>query len=193
LHIKKLVDAAAMALGHDDPDRRTADQRRADGFVDLVTGQVVAPNIDLSVVVTADVLGCSDASGELTGYGPITFGHVKEIVGDGLGHVSGVSRVTVADEETGGLLEVEPRYRPHGGWMKQCDFATLCVASPAAEGTDNLAALCRHHHRLKHKAGWKLSSRPDGALAWTTPTGATVVTWPWKYIDWTGGSDPPPG
>src|SRR3954469_9601130 len=39
LHIKKLVDAAAISQGHGDGDRRTADQRRADVFVDLVTGQ----------------------------------------------------------------------------------------------------------------------------------------------------------
>jgi hypothetical protein len=221
LHIKKLVDAAAISQSRDGGDRRTSDQRRADAFVDLVTGQAGAPNIDLSVVVSTEVLeGCSDASGELIGYGPITAGHVTELVGGKNGdvnHVSDVSRVMVADEETGGLLHVvEPRYRP-SPWLDQavrlrdlvCRFpgcsrnavggatgVDLDHTVPWPRGdtsADNLAALCRHHHRLKHQAGWKVSSRPDGALAWTTPTGATFVTRPWKYIDRQGGTDPPPG
>ncbi|MDU0349098.1 HNH endonuclease, partial [Actinomyces sp. MRS3W] len=32
--------------------------------------------------------------------------------------------------------------------------------------------LCQAHHRLKHTPGWTLTRTPDGALAWTTPTGA---------------------
>jgi hypothetical protein len=34
----------------------------------------------------------------------------------------------------------------------------------------NLAALCRHHHRLKHEAGWSVS-QDERVLAWTSPTG----------------------
>ena len=189
-------------------------------FVDLVTGQVGAPNTDLSVVVSTEVLeGCSDASGELAGYGPITAAHVTEIVGGKNGdvsHVSGISRVMVTDEETGGLLEVvEPRYRPSRRLDEAIRLRDLVCRFPGcrrnavggASGVDldrtvpwpagdtsaaNLAVLCRHHHRLKHRAGWKLSSRPDGALAWTTPTGATFVTRPWKYLDRADGADPPP-
>jgi hypothetical protein len=35
----------------------------------------------------------------------------------------------------------------------------------------NLHALCRHHHRLKHRGGWKLRRAPDGSTTWTSPTG----------------------
>ena len=43
----------------------------------------------------------------------------------------------------------------------------------------NLAALCRHHHRLKTFApGWHVHQHPDGTLTWTTPTGHTHTTRP---------------
>ena len=43
---------------------------------------------------------------------------------------------------------------------------------------DNLAALCRHHHRLKHNADWTVDQHPDGQLTWTSPTGRTYTTHP---------------
>jgi hypothetical protein len=46
----------------------------------------------------------------------------------------------------------------------------------------NLCCLCRHHHRLSHQAvGWRLRSRPGGALEWTTPTGQLLTTSPPRY------------
>lgn len=35
----------------------------------------------------------------------------------------------------------------------------------------NLHALCRHHHRLKHRGGWTIRRNPDGTTTWTSPTG----------------------
>jgi hypothetical protein len=35
----------------------------------------------------------------------------------------------------------------------------------------NLHALCRHHHRLKHRGGWTIRRNPDGTATWTSPTG----------------------
>ncbi|HEX5017762.1 MAG TPA: DUF222 domain-containing protein [Actinomycetes bacterium] len=52
-----------------------------------------------------------------------------------------------------------------------------------ATSADNLACLCRHHHRLKHSPGWSLTSHPDGVLEWLTPTGHRFTTHPWHYTD----------
>ncbi len=42
---------------------------------------------------------------------------------------------------------------------------------------DNLALLCRHHHRLKtHHPGWAFTLDPDGTLHVTTPGGTTLST-----------------
>jgi hypothetical protein len=35
----------------------------------------------------------------------------------------------------------------------------------------NLHALCRHHHRLKHRGDWTIRRNPDGTTTWTSPTG----------------------
>ncbi len=36
---------------------------------------------------------------------------------------------------------------------------------------DNLALLCRHHHRLKHEGGWLVTQSRPGHLRWLSPTG----------------------
>lgn len=43
---------------------------------------------------------------------------------------------------------------------------------------DNLALLCRHHHRLKHEGGWFVSQPAPGTLTWTSPAGRTYVREP---------------
>lgn len=40
---------------------------------------------------------------------------------------------------------------------------------------DNLHCLCRHHHRLKHRGGWKIRRNPDGCTTWISPTGRTYL------------------
>ena len=43
----------------------------------------------------------------------------------------------------------------------------------------NLAALCKHHHRLKHRdPGWHLVNHGNGHLTWTTPWGTTYTVTP---------------
>jgi hypothetical protein len=42
----------------------------------------------------------------------------------------------------------------------------------------NLAALCKHHHRLKHQAGWKLTMTHQGHCTWTDPHGRHYATHP---------------
>ncbi len=43
---------------------------------------------------------------------------------------------------------------------------------------ENLAALCRRHHRLKQTGRWRPTLDPDGTLTWHGPTGTTRVTEP---------------
>jgi hypothetical protein len=42
----------------------------------------------------------------------------------------------------------------------------------------NLAVLCRHHHRLKSRPGWRVIQIWPGVLLWITPTGHWSVTGP---------------
>jgi len=45
---------------------------------------------------------------------------------------------------------------------------------PGQTHPDNLAPLCRHHHRVKTHGRWAYRRLPDGGYRWTTPTGRTV-------------------
>ncbi|QKE84794.1 hypothetical protein [Arthrobacter sp. NEB 688] len=42
----------------------------------------------------------------------------------------------------------------------------------------NLACLCRRHHRVKQRPGWRVTLAPDGALHWLDPAGRTRTTSP---------------
>ena len=42
---------------------------------------------------------------------------------------------------------------------------------PGPTVTDNLASLCRSHHRLKTHTAWRLSSPSSGVFVWTSPHG----------------------
>jgi hypothetical protein len=214
LHIKKLVEAQAFERAAD--DRRTIDQRRADALVDLVTADGPPPSIDISIVVPSDVLDVeSDEPGELGGYGPVTAAHIREIV-EGA-NTPGTGRVLVADPETGGIFNVvESRYRPSRFLDRSVRLRDLTCRFPGcrryavgrssgidldhtrpwpegATTADNLAALCRHHHRVKHEAGWSADLRDDGSLIWTSPSGRTAATHPWDYLGVDSDPDPPDG
>ena len=42
----------------------------------------------------------------------------------------------------------------------------------------NLLTLCRRHHRIKQRPGWRLRLAPDGSATWTDPTGRIRTTTP---------------
>ena len=105
----------------------------------------------------------------------------------------GTWRRLVTDPLSGAVIDVgRTRYRPpaaladlvrardgactHPGCTvpaRRCDLDHITPWSGGGTtGLDNLTALCRTHHRLKHAPGWTLTRTPDGDLTWTTPTGA---------------------
>jgi hypothetical protein len=51
---------------------------------------------------------------------------------------------------------------------------------------DNLAHLCRKHHRLKHNTPWTVTHTGGGILTWTSPAGRTYTTEPETTLE------PPP-
>lgn len=60
-----------------------------------------------------------------------------------------------------------------------CDLDhTRDWAAGGATRHDNLAHLCRTHHRLKHHTGWRMSQMPSGDIRWTSPAGREHVTSP---------------
>lgn len=49
---------------------------------------------------------------------------------------------------------------------------------PGQTRADNLAPLCRHHHRVKTHGRWRYRRLPDGGYRWTTPGGDTIESPP---------------
>ena len=49
---------------------------------------------------------------------------------------------------------------------------------PGQTSPDNLACLCRRHHRLKTFSGWAYERLLDGSYRWTSPRGQSFVSFP---------------
>ena len=49
---------------------------------------------------------------------------------------------------------------------------------PGQTRPENLACLCRRHHRLKTFTAWHYQPVGDGSYRWTSPRGQTFVTSP---------------
>ncbi|WP_400995704.1 HNH endonuclease signature motif containing protein [Agromyces sp. GXQ0307] len=55
---------------------------------------------------------------------------------------------------------------------------TTAWAHGGGTDADNLAHLCRGHHRLKHESGWRMAHEPRGVICWTSPGGHVLRTYP---------------
>jgi hypothetical protein len=185
--------AKAVAPGDD----RTADQRRADVFVDLMLDAANGKNGGVLIQVTvpaSTLMGLDEQSGELAGYGEITAEQVREIAAR-----DAIWKRILTDPASGNVLDYGRKtYSPPAaladhvrardrrcifpGCMraaKNCDIDHRIPYPEGPTSADNLACLCRHHHRLKHEGAWVLDKRGD-QYVWTSPTGA-------EYLGSTGG------
>jgi hypothetical protein len=173
-------------------DERTMDQRRADAFTDLMLDTANGKNSGVLIQVTvpaSTLMGLDEQSGELAGYGEITAEQVREIAaGDA------TWKRILTDPASGNVLDYGRKtYSPPAALAdhvrardkhcifpgclrpaKNCDIDHRIPYPEGPTSEDNLACLCRHHHRLKHEGGWTLDKR-DGQYVWTSPTGARYV------------------
>jgi hypothetical protein len=155
----------------------------------------------------------SDAPGWIAGLGPLTAQTARQLAGGpGPVTFDTVvaDAETGAMIDPSGLVErgrsAEAGYRPSAMLDRAVRARDLTCRFPGcrrsavatASGTDldhtvpwprgvtawdNLAVLCRRHHRLKHTSAWSAELAPDGTMTWTGPTGRRHVTEPWTYLD----------
>ena len=182
-------------------DPRSADERRADAFVNVLLGRRDAgttnqpglrPLVHVTVAATT-LAGADNEPGMLAGYGRIPAAFARKIAAD----PTGVWKRLVTDPIDGSLIEHSRHtYRPpaalddfirardgqcrfpgcqHSAQHSDLDHTIPWPKGPTAPG--NLGALCRHHHRLKHHTTWRLT-QTNGQFRWTSPTGRRYLTHP---------------
>jgi len=199
---------AIAERGEDEPtqadDPRTLAQRRFDLAMDLLltgapaghdTADRLLGSISAHVAVTVPVttlMGADGPAAELSGRAPMDLASAQVLAGA----ASGWDRV-LTHPVNGGVLCVD-RYRPPESLRRRlrsrderCRFPgcgmpardsdldhTRDAAFGGETSEDNLAALCRRHHVLKHQTPWHVVQHGDGLLEWTSPTGRTYVDRP---------------
>ena len=146
---------------------------------------------EVMVLVSAEsLLGLSDAPAELNGYGPISSATARELMRN-IGHWTGLLQ-----GNEGEVLAVGRRRKIPAGlkrWLQArdatCRFPGCGVAAqnseidhtlPWADGgptsQENLAHLCRKHHRFKTVGLWNARQPEPGVVEWTSPMGRTYRT-----------------
>ncbi|MEY2847884.1 MAG: hypothetical protein RI885_549 [Actinomycetota bacterium] len=179
----------------------TVDQARADAFTDLLmngtTPDGVGRGVRATVAVTVPVLtllGASEDPGFLHGVGPIDADTARHLAGTATsftrilthphtGAILGVGRDSYAvPADLRRFLTLRDgacRFPGCSQTAKRCDIDHNDDWGDLGETEhDNLAHLCRGHHRLKHQTRWRITHHPHGALEWTSPTGHIYRTEP---------------
>lgn len=197
--LKRRLDGAAHELRRAPDEQRTLAQLRADVLTDLVpstggaaTGTAASATVAVTVPALT-LLGESEEPAMLDGYGPIDLDTARRLAGTASSWVR-----VLTHPHTGTVLDVDRRtYRVPVDlkrWLgvkhplcvfpgcpraaADCDLDhVLDWQYGGSTAEDNLAPLCRPHHRLKHESAWDLE-RGDGTLAWTSPTGHAVESDP---------------
>ncbi len=59
-----------------------------------------------------------------------------------------------------------------------CDLDHVRPHPAGPTSAANLVCLCRRHHRIKQRPGWRVVLHPDATMCWTDPTGGTRVSHP---------------
>jgi hypothetical protein len=180
-------------------DVRSVDQKRADVMMDILEGTpdtvsgvrrgVVDVHVDLDTLA-----GLNDRAGELAGYGPVIADIARKVAARAN---DAEWRYTVTDPDTGAIIDTgTTRRRPTATQRRDvqardrtCVFPGCRMPALASDldhripwsesrrtATEDLAPLCRHCHRIRHRSNWKYRRLPDGRPQWTTKTGRTYTT-----------------
>jgi hypothetical protein len=192
------VDAMARHLVAQPGETRSLDQLRADVVADMLTGRIdpaTAPRAEVGVLIPMmTLLGLSEQPATLDGYGPIDADTARKLTA----HAPSFRRI-LTHPVSSTILDVDrTTYRPPADlkrWLAlrdgTCRFfgcgrpARLCDvdhttqwAKGGTTSATNLAHLSKRHHTLKDESRWTVEQHENGALTWTSPTGAIRTTDP---------------
>ena len=201
LHLPAAAETRRATAGDDESTEDLSEDPRCQEGPAALPSWVrgIVPQVVLTVPALS-LLGRSDEPAELDGFGPIDLETARVLCA----HAPTFTRV-LTHPETGAVLSVgRDRYAVPADLRRavamrdqtcrfpgcrrrasRCDVDhSIAWADGGTTDLDNLATLCRKHHRLKHEAGWRVVHEVGGTLRWHSPTGrrygtrpATVV-WP---------------
>lgn len=156
------------------------------------SGGSPATRINVTVDI-ATLLGLRAEPATLHGYGPIDADTARTLAADA------TWRRIITDPADGTVVDVGRRsYRPPTELAERVVLRDQTCAFPGcphpAETADldhtvdwqhgghtaenNLGALCRRHHRMKHDSDWELTQPEPGWFQWVSPRGKTYTTEP---------------
>ncbi|MDR6415748.1 DUF222 domain-containing protein [Pseudarthrobacter sulfonivorans] len=177
------------------------------------------PSPRAQVLITVPVmalLGVTEESAMLDGYGPIPPSMARQLIADG---ATSFHRVLI-DPRDGAPLEIGrtsyPVTKAQRQWLRlrdgKCPFPgcsnqsldneadhVLAWAKGGITGISNLGQPCRKHHQLRHTTGWTPTTpTKDQPPGWISPSGRHYQsehpdweppTWPGGLIENTSGPD----
>jgi Domain of unknown function (DUF222) len=195
--IRDRLDQAARSMAADDD--RSMDQRRADAFLDLCDGvdAEALPTrrgvVDIHVGLET-LARLRDDPGDMGGFGPVVADIARQVVDR---QPDAEWRYTITDQESGlpiggGITRRRPtadqrrtvESRSHTCIFPGCRMpasrSDLDHRIPWSERrttrSEDLAPLCRHHHRIRHLANWSYGRLDRGDHRWTSPLKRTYTT-----------------
>ncbi|MCS5497298.1 DUF222 domain-containing protein [Cnuibacter physcomitrellae] len=188
----------ARALSAEPDETRTIPQLRADTAVDLLLGTSAATGgaaVELVVTVPATTLaGVAEEPGELSGYGPVDPDTARRLAAAAPAFTRILTRPDTGEVVSVGRasyrlpaalrrrLRIEDERCRFPGCNRRAIAAdadhTTAWQDGGSTSSDNLAHLCRRHHRVKHATDWDVTQDPDRTLTWTSPLGRTTTTRP---------------
>jgi hypothetical protein len=181
---------------------KTLEQHRADAYADLLLkdgyGITAGPRAEVYVYIDFETwLGLNDRPAEMAGQGLIPAWLARQIAN---GENTTLRRI-LTDPETGQIVSVgRNAYRPPADLARlirvrdrECrmygchrpaqscdlDHGEQWLTDHGETADENLAALCRFHHRLKDSSEWTYDlDKQTGRFTVTTPTGDQYSTDP---------------
>jgi hypothetical protein len=182
----------ARALGHLARHQTALDLSAEEQTVDdRVPAREVVLHVRLAAVVTGDGAVRLDRLAELEhGQQQVLLDQVRDWCSASHTRVTVRPVLDLADRLTGSGYSIPPLLREQVvqrdrtcvfPWCsrpaRRCQLDHVVPYDPSAPNTssDNLAALCTFHHRLKTHGGWRYTMTAPGCFTWHSPHGRTYL------------------
>ncbi len=155
-----------------------------------------APKIKAQIMIMIplfSLLGITNEAAELGGYGPIPIETALDLAKNQPAWYRMLTDpvTNIIAKQDRNLYKIPQRTRQwlqtrdgtcrFPGCTRQARFTEIDHTIPWPQGPseiENLACLCKRHHKLKHKTGWRVTQVGCGVLIWQSPSGRTYTSHP---------------